>query len=258
MRRTKHNPLFSMKSSLVVNLLVVLVALLTNVYCLSSMFAGGARYNKVKVQDYRRVLENKGLSNWLAFERSDVQQGITHTEFYRRHSVQRLSRVPLIGRFFKPLAKVGIRTRSVPGQGNMEEFIRDQFNDKEKDIGLKLGLLVYMWVAPKWRGRNLGDMLLSVAVEQCQEKGDKYMLCVHDDTGSGKLVEWYKRRSFHPLPGTILEKGLIGSLCSPPAESEIDLTGLTFTTEAEGNHNDFIEDTVSSDKKDSDSYGTQD
>ena len=66
-----------MKSSLVVNLLVVLV-IVTNVYCLSSMFAGGARYNKVKVQDYRRVLENKGLSNWLAFERSDVQQGITY------------------------------------------------------------------------------------------------------------------------------------------------------------------------------------
>ena len=87
-----------------------------------------------------------------------------------------------------------------------------QFDDSESDLSLKLGLLVYMWVAPKWRGRKLGDMLLSIAVEQCLSKGDKYMLCVHDDEGSGKLVEWYKQRCFEVVPEEILDKGLIGML----------------------------------------------
>lgn len=212
--------------SLVPILLWVAIVVVINVHCLSSSFvASGGRSQRVRVQDYRKVLERNGL-NWLVFERIDVQQGITHTEFFRRRSAQKLSRIPMIGRFFKPLAKVGIRTRSVPGQGNLEDFIWAQFNDKEKDLGLKLGLLVYMWVAPKWRGRNLGEMLLSVAVEQCQNKGDKYMLCVHDDGGSGKLVEWYRRRCFYSLPDKVLEKGLIGSLTSPPIEeTEVEEEG---------------------------------
>ena len=166
----------------------------------------------VKVADYRKCMVSKGLKNWLAFERVDLQQGITHTEFFRNPVVYRISRLPLLGRLFKPLAKVGIRTRSIPSQGSLEKYIKWQFNDSETDLSLKLGLLVYMWVAPKWRGRNLGDMLLSIAVEQCLNKGDKYMLCVHDDQGSGKLVAWYRQRCFEILPKDVLDKGMIGML----------------------------------------------
>lgn len=206
---------------LVAMLVFLLVVAWRPAYGLSLAAGDAARSHKVRVQDYRKLLEHNGLSNWLVFERSDVQLGITHTEFYRRRVVHKLSRVPLLGRFFKPLAKVGIRTRSVPGQGNLEDFIRAQFNDQEQDIGLKLGLLVYMWVAPRWRGLNLGEMLLSLAVEQCQNKGDKYMLCVHDDAGTGKLVEWYRKRCFYTVPDDILDKGLIGSLISPPVQAEL-------------------------------------
>lgn len=168
----------------------------------------------VKVTDYRQCMANKGLSNWLTFERHDLQQGITHTEFFRSPVAYRISRLPILGKIFKPLAKVGIRTRSVPSQGSLEEYIKKQFNDSEPNLSLKLGLLVYMWVAPRWRGRKLGDMLLSIAVEQCLSKGDKYMLCVHDDQGSGKLVEWYKHRRFEVMPTDVLDKGLICMLRS--------------------------------------------
>ena len=217
----------NINSCKVLSLVVVFLVAAVRHTCSLSLAAGGGvtRSHKVKVQDYRKVLEHNGLSNWLVFERRDAQQGITHTEFYRRRVVHKLSRVPLLGRFFKPLAKVGIRTRSVPGQGNLEDFIRSQFNDQEQDIGLKLGLLVYMWVAPRWRGLNLGEMLLSLAVEQCQNKGDKYMLCVHDDAGSGKLVEWYRKRCFYAVPDDIVEKGLVGSLFSPPAAEITQVEG---------------------------------
>jgi hypothetical protein len=186
----------------------------------------------VRVPDYRQVLERNGLHNWLVFERGDVRQGITHTEFYRRRVSYRLSRLPLLGRIFKPLAKVGIRTSSVPGQGGMEDFIRTLFNDfndktaKEREASMKLGLLVYMWVAPRWRGMNLGEMLLGLAVEQCTNKGDKYMLCVHDDQGSGKLVEWYRQRNFYDLPGEVLDKGLVGALV-PPSPAAAPTTTTT-------------------------------
>lgn len=165
----------------------------------------------VSLLDYRKVIAKNGLRNWLPFERRDELQGITHTEFFRSPLVYRISRFPLLGRIFKPLAKVGIRTRSVPPQEAMRNYLKEQFND-ESDISIKLGLLVYMWVAPKWRGRKLGDMLLSLAVEQCLNKGDKYLLCVHDDKGSGKLIEWYKKRQFHCIPSELCEKGLIGQL----------------------------------------------
>ena len=184
----------------------------TLIYALIISLCSLAYGTLVRVTDYRKCMAKKGLNNWLTFERVDLQQGITHTEFFRSPVVYRMSRIPILGKIFKPLAKVGIRTRSVPSQGSLEEYIKRQFDDSESDLSLKLGLLVYMWVAPKWRGRKLGDMLLSIAVEQCLSKGDKYMLCVHDDEGSGKLVEWYKQRCFEVVPEEILDKGLIGML----------------------------------------------
>ncbi len=51
-----------------------------------------------------------------------------------------------------------------------------------------------MWVHPKWRGsiNSFGSKLLEEGKRFCLAKGDQFMLLVHDDNGTGKLIDYYK------------------------------------------------------------------
>ena len=71
-----------------------------------------------------------------------------------------------------------------------------------------IGLFVYMWVKPKLRGLQVGDYLLNTALEYCRKRGDQYILLVHDDTGSGKLIDYYKTRGFVPI-FDFIDQGMI-------------------------------------------------
>lgn len=73
-----------------------------------------------------------------------------------------------------------------------------------------MGLMIYMWVHPTIRGSDhrLGDALLGWIKQQCREKGDTHLLLVHDDNGSGRLIEYYKQRGFQPI-FDFVEKGMI-------------------------------------------------
>lgn len=65
-----------------------------------------------------------------------------------------------------------------------------------QDGKYQVGSFVYMWVKPMWRGSEyrLGDALLQEGKLFCKSKGDKFMLLVHDDNGSGKLINYYRNR----------------------------------------------------------------
>lgn len=86
-----------------------------------------------------------------------------------------------------------------------------------KDAGkYSIGLFVYMWVDPLYRNKQkkkyaLGDYLLQYGMDYCRQKGDQYMLLVHDDNGRGKLIEYYQRRGFVQVD-ELLEKGMICKL----------------------------------------------
>eukprot|EP01039_Chlorochromonas_danica_P009183 gene9183-10142_t len=74
-----------------------------------------------------------------------------------------------------------------------------------------IGLFVYMWVSPTYRGQGLGEVLLERGKAYCREKGDSHMLLVHDDQGSGRLVQYYEQQGFLSIE-TILDKGMICKL----------------------------------------------
>mmetsp|Transcript_26241 Transcript_26241/g.43741 ORF Transcript_26241/g.43741 Transcript_26241/m.43741 type:complete len:273 (+) Transcript_26241:2-820(+) len=147
------------------------------------------------------------------------------------------------GALLKPLAKSGMR-RSGSGSAAMDELIRETFPSKdpieqqlegiessattaekrlqevrlisnysstsgdERQYKYHVGLLIYMWVNPTLRGANIGEFLLRNIQFECRHQGYSHMLLVHDDQGSGKLVEYYRQRGFVSVE-SFLPKGMI-------------------------------------------------
>ena len=81
----------------------------------------------------------------------------------------------------------------------------------DKDSIAIVGLFVYMWIAPTLRRRQLGDILFEKGKQMCRELGAGFMILVHDDDGSGKLIEYYKDRNFEPI-FDVIDKGMLGRL----------------------------------------------
>jgi GNAT superfamily N-acetyltransferase len=59
-----------------------------------------------------------------------------------------------------------------------------------------VGLLVYMWVDPRYRGLGIGDAMLRTVLRECRVRSYTHLLLAHQDTGSGRLVDYYERRGF--------------------------------------------------------------
>ena len=56
-----------------------------------------------------------------------------------------------------------------------------------------------------------GDLLLDAMKEECRSKNDTHMLLVHDDNGSGKLIDYYVKRGFKDVD-SILKGAMIVKL----------------------------------------------
>ena len=103
---------------------------------------------------------------------------------------------------------------------NINENIDDKSNsnkniDNNVDNNIEnlhvVGLFVYAWISPELRGMFFGDILLENGQRMCRELGANFMILVHDDNGSGRLISYYEKKGFLPIFDTI-EKGMIGYL----------------------------------------------
>ena len=56
-----------------------------------------------------------------------------------------------------------------------------------------------------------GDLLLEAMKEECRSKNDTHMLLVHDDNGSGSLIDYYVKRGFKDVD-SILKGAMIVKL----------------------------------------------
>jgi GNAT superfamily N-acetyltransferase len=109
----------------------------------------------------------------------------------------------------KPIARVGMRPEPASSE-SMDQHIHEWF-DVELEKNVPVGILVYMWVDPSFRGLGMGLSLLNCVKDRCRLKGMKYLLIVHDDNGSGKLVRYYKQQGFKEIYNFV-EKGMITKL----------------------------------------------
>ena len=123
----------------------------------------------------------------------------------------------------KPIAKVGLRTKSSSTTAMTEalQVVFPSSAEEERmspggESSYNVGIMVYMWVQEKYRGLKcfnygakndeeennlskitIGEHLLDLVRTACRDMGENdYMLIVHDDNGSGKLVKYYQDRGF--------------------------------------------------------------
>lgn len=146
------------------------------------------------------------LGDLFVFERIDERSQLVNLELYRRSF---LGSLPSLLRP-KPLAKTGYRSYTTKKE-LMSEVLRSSFNlTATVDVFqmIPVAIFVYMWVDPSARGSGLGDSLLDLAMNEIRKKNlGEYMLLIHDDDGSGKLIEYYRRRGFIPI-FRFLDKGM--------------------------------------------------
>jgi ribosomal protein S18 acetylase RimI-like enzyme len=150
--------------------------------------------------------------NAILIEREEREKQLLHFELYKQSPipVQMMPRA-LRG---KPLAKVGIRTYSAPSTDGMGDFLKRLTHGESNGASadppndFSIGLFVYMWVDEGKRGEKIGEFLLHLAASRFMERGNDFMLIVHDDNGSGKLVQYYRRLGFLPI-FHILDKGMV-------------------------------------------------
>jgi len=110
----------------------------------------------------------------------------------------------------KPCAKAGVRTHTSPMTAGLLQAVADD-DDDGGSLPAAVGMLVYMWVHPGLRGQCLGDYLLASCCQRLRELRATHMLLVHDDDGSGRLVQYYAQRGYVPV-FSVVDKGMVGVL----------------------------------------------
>jgi len=154
---------------------------------------------------------NANNNNILMFRRVDKNR-ILHFEFYNKSwYLPLIMRIPLLLRP-KPLLKGGMRTFTTTSN-EMDLVIQETFKDiadsSDSTTTKNVALMVYMWVSPRLRGLNYGDILLSNIITEARSKlKAEFLLIVHDDNGSGKLIKYYQDRGFVPIFRKI-DKGML-------------------------------------------------
>lgn len=63
-----------------------------------------------------------------------------------------------------------------------------------------VGAIIYMFVEPEYRKRNIGTMALEVIRCIHAIQGCDFTILVVDDDGSGKLVDWYETNGYSKAP----------------------------------------------------------
>lgn len=165
-----------------------------------------------KTATYRLICHassSKDSNNLTMFRRVDKNK-ILHFEYYNdRWYYPLIARMPFLRP--KPLLKGGMRT-FITTSNEMDELIEATFNESDEfkeSTARSVALMVYMWVSPELRGLSYGDLLLSNIITEARSSLEaEYLLIVHDDNGSGKLINYYKDRGFIPIFDKIL-KGMI-------------------------------------------------
>lgn len=189
----------------------------------SSHYDGDIQVLNAMVKDW--CTEHTFDKDLFLSKRIDIQKRILHLELYQNNWPNKIfSKFPLAIRP-KPLAKVGIRTYSSRDRA-MSTLIKQLFPEKtslhgdeksetnkadeeEEEEESRVSILVYMFVSPTHRRHDIGDMLLSLATAEIEHrKLGQYMLIVHDDKGSGRLINYYIHKGFHPIFDS-LDKGMI-------------------------------------------------
>jgi GNAT superfamily N-acetyltransferase len=97
------------------------------------------------------------------------------------------------------IAKFGFTTEAGAPISPIQDTVQDLYG-RNPDILVRTGAIIYMFVEPQYRKRDVGSLGLEVIslVQACQNLD--FCVLVANDKGSGKLVAWYERHNFRRAP----------------------------------------------------------
>lgn len=97
------------------------------------------------------------------------------------------------------IAKIGFTTEAGAPIPPIQDTVRDLYG-RNPDILVRTGAIIYMYVEPQYRKRNVGSLGLEVVslVQACQNLD--FCVLVANDKGSGRLVSWYESHNFQRAP----------------------------------------------------------
>jgi GNAT superfamily N-acetyltransferase len=71
---------------------------------------------------------------------------------------------------------------------------------KENDAPVRAAAILYMFVEPEFRGRNIGQQALQIIAYLHRMAGCNYTILIADDKENGRLVRWYERHGYTIAP----------------------------------------------------------
>jgi GNAT superfamily N-acetyltransferase len=97
------------------------------------------------------------------------------------------------------IGKFGFTTEPGAPIPQIQAAVRDLYG-RDPGVLVRTGAIIYMYVEPEYRGRDVGTMALQVMslVQACQNID--FTVLVANDKGSGRLLRWYEDRGFNRAP----------------------------------------------------------
>jgi hypothetical protein len=97
------------------------------------------------------------------------------------------------------IGRFGITTENGPPVLSIQETVHDLYG-LDPNVFVRTAAIIYMFVEPEYRQRELGTLALQVIPLMHSIQGCDFTVLVADDNGSGKLVEWYQRHGYMLAP----------------------------------------------------------
>ena len=97
------------------------------------------------------------------------------------------------------IARFGFSTERGPPAPPIQETVFDLYKISPNTM-VGVAAIIYMFVEPKYRKRDVGSLALQVISLIHGIQGCDFTVLVVDDNGSGKLNDWYEKNGFSKAP----------------------------------------------------------
>ena len=100
---------------------------------------------------------------------------------------------------YEKIGRFGFSTERGAPSPEIQESVSDLYGI-EPSVGVGVAAIIYMFVEPQHRRKELGSLALQVISLIHAIQGCDFTVLVADDNGSGKLIDWYQRHGFAKAP----------------------------------------------------------
>lgn len=98
------------------------------------------------------------------------------------------------------IARFGFTTLRGPSSPEIDTTIKEAYNINPPALSATIAAIVYMFVEPEYRSRNVGALALEVVSAIQSVQAVDFTVLVADDNGSGGLVKWYEEHGYSRAP----------------------------------------------------------